>query len=67
MILINLCYILISVGVSKILTFYSFDFSILTNLSQEVIYRGLLFGSWGGMIGKFICNYFINRFKYFIF
>jgi hypothetical protein len=64
MILINLCYILISVGVSKILTFYSFEFSMLTHLSQDAIYRGLMLGSWGGLLGKFICNYFINRFKY---
>lgn len=64
MILINLCYILISVGVSKILTFYSFDFSILTGLPQTVIYQGLMFGSCGSMLGKFICNFFINKFKY---
>lgn len=64
MILINLCYILIAVGVSKILTFYSFDFSVLTNLPQAVIYKGLTLGSFGGMFGKFICNYFINKFKY---
>lgn len=64
MILIILCYILISVGVSKILTFYSFDFSILTGLPQINIYQGLMLGSCGGMLGKFICNFFINKFKY---
>jgi MFS family permease len=64
MLFITICYILICVGVSKILGLYSFDFSILTHLPQSSIFTGLILGSWGSMFGKFICEYFINKFNY---
>jgi MFS family permease len=59
-----MCYIIVAVGVSKILTFYSLDFSLLVNLPQSVIYKGLTLGTWGSMLGKFICGYFILKFNY---
>lgn len=64
MILINICYIIIAVGVSKILTFYTLDFALMTNLPQKIIYNGLTLGSWGSLLGKFVCGYFIYRMNY---
>jgi MFS family permease len=64
MLFIIVCYILICIGVSKILGLYAFDFSILTHLPQSSIFTGLVLGSWGSMFGKFICEYFIGKFNY---
>ena len=53
-----------AVGVSKILTFYSWEFALLVNIPQQSINVGLSLGSIGGMLGKFFCSYLIDRFNY---
>jgi MFS family permease len=64
MIFVNICYIIMAVGVSKILTFYSWEFALLVNIPQPSINVGLSLGSMGGMCGKFFCSYLIDRFNY---
>jgi MFS family permease len=64
MIFINICYIILAVGVSKILTFYSWDFALMINVPQSSIYLGLTLGTIGSMLGKFLCGYFTDRYAY---
>lgn len=64
MILVNICYITVAVGVSKILTFYSWNFSVLINIPQSCIPTGLTLGTIGSLLGKSICGYFTNKYSY---
>jgi MFS family permease len=52
-------------GTPKIRILLSSNLAILLNTNVADVIRGVTFGSIGGLLGKTICSYLINKFGYF--